>query len=165
MHRYIFLAIAVLSVSAFANAEEKSSITGIWQGSFAYLGKVPYFNGYLIITEDKVIEETEGKINYQFRYDLEVSGKDFYILNILDSEYKGMYARISLNPKFGCKPKSRLSYDKSCNSHHWDNVFSYCIYSTLENAKNNEDKCKTKDKYFTFTSSQKKSISKLSGSL
>lgn len=165
MHRYIFLILALVPFAASANEEMTDKIEGVWQSSFAYLGKAPYFNGYLIITEDMVIEETEGKVNYQYKYAKKVSEKDFLILHILDSDYKGMYARISLNPKFGCKPKSRFSYDRECNSLDWDNVFSYCIYEDLEKAKNEEGKCKIKNKYFTFKTSQIENIRELSDSL
>jgi hypothetical protein len=165
VHRYLFLVIALTSFSASASETSKHKIEGIWQSSFAYLGKVPYFNGYLVITEDTVIEETEGEINYQYHYEKKVSGEDFYILQILDSGYKGMYARISLNPKFECKPKSKLSYDNECNSLDWDNIFSYCIYENLGKAKNEEGKCIMKNKYYTFKGRQIENIKKLSKSL
>jgi hypothetical protein len=155
----------MFSMTASASDKSHDTIQGVWQSSFAYLGKIPYFNGYLIVTDDKIIDETNGELNYQFSYVMKESTNEYFILEILDSDYKGKYARINLNSKFGCKPKSKLSYDKSCNSLHWDNVFSFCIYDQLSSAKLNESKCSMKDKYFTFTKSQIDSIEKASGNL
>tara|TARA_B110000196_G_C21115170_1_gene650086 strand:- start:1244 stop:1741 length:498 start_codon:yes stop_codon:yes gene_type:complete len=165
MQRYLFLVLALISFSASANEERTHQIEGVWQSSFGYLGKVPYFNGYLIITGDTVTEETEGDINYQYQYERKLSERDFFILQILDSDLKGMYVRINPNSKFMCKPKSRLSYDKECNSLDSDNVFSYCIYETLGKAVNEEGKCKMKNNYYTFKDSQIKNIKRLSESL
>ncbi|NRB40456.1 MAG: hypothetical protein HRU20_18640 [Pseudomonadales bacterium] len=162
MNKLISIFLIVFCSNAIANDETTTFTHGLWQSSYAYLGKQPFYNNYIIITDEHLIVETNGSVNSMWRYEVKVNEGNYQILEIIGSDLNGKYVRLNRNEKYGCKPKSRLSYDKKCNSHIWDNVFDFCIYNDLGLAVKNEGKCKRKDKYFTFKPSQVEKIRLLS---
>lgn len=155
--KYIISAVLFLvSLSSFSETDR--FYHGVWQSSYAYFGKQPYFSNYVIINENILVFETDGQVKQEHAVESIVSVKDYAILKIMDEKSTNRYVRIDRNLKFNCKPEYKFKYDKDCNSRIRNSVFKFCKYQNLEDAKNQSGKCYSKNKFFIFNKKQIESI-------
>jgi|TARA_R100001591_G_scaffold78501_1_gene85807 hypothetical protein len=140
MYRTFLLILIAFPVACWASA--KNVPIGTWQPSYAFLGKMPWDKNYLIIKDDAVIIETSGVAKESFTYKVI---KDSSVPAIQLSNSK--IWKFEINPKFGCKPKPKLSYDKECTGQHQRQMFRLLQCESIESPI---DACSILDAYFSF---------------
>lgn len=140
MHRIIILLLMCFPIVGWAGSTNIP--TGTWQPSYAFLGKMAWNKNYLIIKSDVVIIETSGVVKESFAYEQIIESS---MPTILLSNSKVW--RFEINPKFDCKPKSKLSYDKGCTQPHQRKMFRLLQCESVESPAKS---CSILDAYFSF---------------
>ena len=152
----IFLLFLML-IPIFSWASSTNIPTGTWQPSYAFLGKMAWNKSYLIITNDTVTIETSGVVKESFNYEVieESAIPAIKLSNLKVWKFK-------INPKFGCKPKSKLFYDKKCTGQAQRNKFKLLQCETIESPIFS---CSILDSYFSFEKRELMSLRDISDNL
>jgi len=134
-------------------------VDGVWQPSYAYNGKIPWYNGTLTVEPKHIRFQTKGVISEEWKVLDSDQSIDTGYFNVLVSK-KGVEAifRFEINSKYQCAKKSKFSYDKDCTDHDQKSPFRLliCTGSILKELETKT--CKVRERYFDFDSNLKKKI-------
>jgi len=139
---------------AFTSSVFGFELQGKWQPSYAYNGKIPWYNGTLIVEESTIRFETKGVVKetwtiYESKNSIDAKYKDITASN---SRLGAAIFRFELNEKYKCKKKSSFSYDKNCTDRDQKSPFRLLICSSYESIQKDTKKCKVKERYYDFDS-------------
>ena len=160
----IFSFFVFLSSSSFCDGV-KDKYIGAWQPSYAFNGKIPWFNGVMLIQEDFVIFETEGKELEKWKVYSAKQKTTFS--NGVQSELYGLQVKMDqdhrlfvfeINQRYGCKPKSVLKKDESCSQRDSQERFLLRVCKNHENSMEAVANCRVRERYYAF---DEKSLVKL----
>jgi len=171
----IKLGIAFTLLVFFSNAyctADQDNIRGAWQPSYAFNGKIPWFNGTIIIQSDIVYFETEGKVYAKWlikssKRQLSIKDgvqKKLLALKVQRDQNLQLFV-FEINQKYGCKPKSRLKKDPDCKQHDSRARFRLRICEDPEHSLKNIASCNIKERYFQFDDQLLKKLNKMSSNM
>jgi len=139
---------------------------GVWQPSYAFNGKIPWFNGSLIIRSDIILFETEGKVLEKWK--INSSKQQLIFSNGVQQELYGLQVQkyqnsrlfvFEINQSYGCQPKSILKKDENCTQRDSYERFRLRVCNDPEHSLKDVSSCKIKERYYQF---DKKLLEKLS---
>ncbi|WNZ56009.1 hypothetical protein QT397_24735 [Microbulbifer sp. MKSA007] len=134
----ILLTILVPFFAAVSWAGSAKVPNGVWQPSYAFLGKMPWNKNYLIVNDGQIIVESLGLPSEKYEYEALSDDADI-VIKLSNSKLW----KFKLNPKYGCVKKNKYSYDSNCTQQDQRKVFTL-----LECESTGE--CKILDSYFSF---------------
>ena len=148
----VFLLVFFLLSSTSALSLE---ITGSWQPSYAFNGKIPWYNGTLIVEATSIKFQTKGIVSESWKIlDSDRPLNTNYLDVLVSNDEQISIFRFEINEKYQCSKKSKFSYDKNCTNHDKKSPFRLLICSSSKLNETDFDSCKVRDRYFDFHSNQ-----------
>jgi hypothetical protein len=154
------LPLSLILISYVVEAGTPKIPEGVWQPSYAFLGKMAWDKNYLIVNSSNVIIEDSGVSSESYSYK-EIEALEVPVIEISSTKIWVF----DTNERFGCKPVSKLKYDPNCTQQNQRKGFAIFECRNMESAAQYREACSIIDSYYSFESRELIKLSEISENL